>query len=233
MSEKNFVRFAGWAGLATFTLFIFGLALQVAAGPAPAFTETAKLTAHITNHATFVIASALVISLALMIELVFVFGIRDLIQGAGAAWTSIGNLFLLFDVVAYPIGLIASGLLIAAATEASSEGDPSATRALWGGAFSLLGAVSFLPLILATLTFAVAVPRTHVLPSWTALVAWIAAIGGAAAVPAAFGGTGFYSQLGMAPSLLQGVPGLVWVLVVSISMIRRSASDTGIRVGMT
>jgi hypothetical protein len=106
-------------------------------------------------------------------------------------------------------------------TEASGNGDASAIRALWGGGFSLLGAVTYLPLMLASSTYAFAVQRTGVLPKWTAWVGWIAALGAAAAVPAAFGGTGFYSQPGTAPVLIQGMPGLVWLLVAAISMIRR------------
>jgi hypothetical protein len=74
--------------------------------------------------------------------------------------------------------------------------------------------------MLASATYALAVLGTRVLPPWTSLVGWIAALGAAAAIPAAVGGTGFYSQLGTAPGLIQGVPGLVWVLVVSISMLR-------------
>jgi hypothetical protein len=127
--------------------------------------------------------------------------------------------------VAYPIGLVASGLLIAATTEAVSKSDASAVRALWGGGFSLLGAVSYLPLALASVTYAIAVQRTGVLPRWTAWVGWIAALGAAAAVPGALGGTSFYSQVGTAPALIEGVPGLVWLLVVSISMIRRPATE--------
>jgi hypothetical protein len=221
MSEKEWIRLTGWAGLAAFVLFVGGLVVQASAGPAPSFADTAVLTGYIHNHPTRLISAGLLISLALMIELVLVVGVRDLIRGAGGAWASIGNLFLLFYVVAYPLGLVASGLLIAATTEAGSKGDASAIRALWGGGFSLLGAVSFLPLMFASATYALAVQRTGILPRWTAWVAWVAALGAAAAVPAAFGGTGFYSQLGPAPALIQGVPGLVWLLVVSISVIRR------------
>jgi hypothetical protein len=224
MSQKTFITFAGWAGIATFVLFVFGLAFQFAAGPPPEFGDTVKLTRHIHDHATLIVAAGLVITLALMIELALVVGIRELLRQAGASWVPAANLFLLFYVVAYPLGLVASGLLIAATTESVTGGDASAVRALWGGGLSLLGAVSFLPLILATVIYAIAVLRTGVLPRWTAWIAWMAALGGVAAVPAAFNGGGFYSQVGAAPSLLQGVPGLVWVLVVSITMIRRPAS---------
>jgi hypothetical protein len=231
MSEKEWTKLAGWAGLASFALFVCGLGTEAAAGPPPAFADNAALLSHLRDHSTVFISAGLLISLSLMIELILVLGIRDLVRSAGAAWASVGDLFLLFYVVAYPIGLVASGLLIAATTEAISKGDVSTIRALWGGGFSLLGAVAFLPLILGSITYAVAVQRTGVLPRWTAWVAWIAALGAAAAVPSAFGGTGFYSQLGPAPALLQGVPGLAWLLVASISMVRlrTAASPSRIR----
>lgn len=124
--------------------------------------------------------------------------------------------------MAYPLGLIATGLLIAAATEAGSLGDASAIRALWGGGYSLLGAVTYLPLMFASVTYAVVVRGTGALPRWTAWVGWVAALGALAAIPAAFGGSGAYSQLGPVPGLIQGIPGLVWLLVVSISMVRRA-----------
>lgn len=224
MTEKGFIRFAGWAGVAAFVLFVGGLLAEGAAGPAPSFTDTAKLIAHLHDHATLLISGGLLISLALMMELALVLGVRDLVRSAGGAWTSVGNLFLLFYVMAYPMGLVASGLLIAGVTEAGGNGEPSAIRALWGGGFSVLGAVTYLPLMLASATYALAVQGTGVLPRWTAWVGWIAAFGAAAAVPAAFGGTGVYSQVGTAPAMIQGIPGLVWLLVVSISVIRRPAT---------
>jgi hypothetical protein len=183
------------------------------------------LVAHLHDHASLLIGGGLLISLSLMIELVLVLGIRDVIRGAGGAWSSIGNLFLLFYVVAYPMGLVASGLLIAAVTEAGSTGDASSVRALWGGGLSILGAVTYLPLMLASATYGVAVQGTGALPRWTAWMGWIAAVGAAAAIPAAFGGTGVYSQVGTAPSMIQGIPGLAWLLVVSISLIRHRATE--------
>lgn len=220
MSEQGFVRFAGWAGVATFVLFVGGLVVQGAAGPPPSFTDTAAITGYLRNHESLLISSGLLISLALMIELVLVAGVRQLIRGAGGGWVPAGDVFLFFYVVAYPMGLVASGLLIAAATEAATKGDASAVRALWGGGYSLLGAVTYLPLMLASATYALTVRGSGALPRWTAWVGWIAAVGAAAAVPAAFGGAGFYSQVGAAPALIQGVPGLAWLLVVSVSVLR-------------
>ena len=220
MSEQRFVHFAGWAGVVAFVLFTGGLVVQGSAGPPPSFTDSAAISAYLRNHEPLLITAGLLISLALMIELLFVAGVRQLIRGTGGGWIPAGDVFLFFYVVAYPMGLVASGLLIAATTEAASRGDASAVRALWGGGYSLLGAVTYLPLMLASATYAIAVQGTGALPRWTAWIGWIAALGAAAAVPAAFGGTGFYSQVGAAPGLIQGVPGLAWLLVVSISVLR-------------
>ncbi|GAC1473973.1 MAG: hypothetical protein PVSMB3_10140 [Candidatus Dormibacteraceae bacterium] len=218
----RFVVFGGWAGVASFVLFAGGLILEGSAGPSPGFKDTVALSAYLHDHAALLISGGLSISLALMLELVLVVGFRDLVRDKAADWSSAATLFLLFYVVAYPLGLVATGLLIAAATEAGSVGDASAIRALWGGGFSLLGAVSYLPLMCASVIYAVVVRGTGILPKWTAWIGWVAALGAAAAIPAAFGGSGAYSQLAPAPGLIQGVPGLVWLLVVSVSMVRRS-----------
>jgi hypothetical protein len=61
------------------------------------------------------------ISLALMIGLLLVVGVRQLIRGAGGVWVPAGDVFLLFYVVAYPSGLVANGLLIAAVTKRPPE----------------------------------------------------------------------------------------------------------------
>lgn len=219
MNKRFWIRLTGWAGLTAFVLFIAGLGLDFAAGPPPKFSDTAILMGYVHSHAALLIAAGLVISLSLMFELVMVIGVRDLIRSASAAWAPVGDLLLLAYVVAYPMGLVFGGLLIAAASEATSRGDASATGALWAAAFSLQP-VTYLPLILGTAAYAVAIQRTAALPRWTAVVAWIAVLGGAIAAPAAFGGVGLYSQYGIGPSLLQGVPGLVWLLVVALSVLR-------------
>ncbi len=221
MPEQAFVRFAGWAGIAAFVCLVGGLVIQSAAGPPPSFTDTAALMSHLRNHSQLLISGGVFISLALMLELVMVVGFRELVRGAAANWTSVGTLFLLCYVVAYPLGLMASGLLIAAVTEAGSVGDAAAVRALWGGGYSVLGAVTYLPLTFGTVSYALVVRATGILPRWTAWVGWIAALGALAAIPAALGGTGSYSQVGPLPAAIQGVPGLAWLLVVAISMIRR------------
>lgn len=226
MITRRFTLLAGWAGVAAFVLFVGGLVLEGSAGPSPSFKDTAALSAYLRDHAPVFISGGISISVALMLELVLVVGFRDLVRSGAADWTAAATLFVLFYVVAYPLGLVATGLLIAAATEATSVGDASAIRALWGGGFSLLGAVSYLPLMFASVIYAVVVRGTGILPKWTAWIGWVAALGAAAAIPAAFGGSGAYSQLAPAPGLIQGVPGLLWLLAVSVSMVHRSRLAT-------
>jgi len=127
------------------------------------------------------------------------------------------------SVVGLAMALVGFGLLIAATTEAAIKGDPAVTRALWGGTFSLLGALNYMLLVLVQGVYAFAVQRNAILPRWNSWIAWIAAVGSAAAIPTAFGGTGFYSQLGLAPLLLS-LPGLAWNLGGAISMIRRPSA---------
>src|ERR1700726_5022560 len=112
MSEQRFVHFGGWAGAVAFVLFTGGLVVQGSAGPPPSFTDSAAISAYLRNHEPLLITAGLLISLALMIELLFVAGVRQLIRGAGGGWIPAGDVFLFFYVVAYPMGLVASGLLM-------------------------------------------------------------------------------------------------------------------------
>jgi len=225
LSEAGWIRLAGWAGVVAVIAYIVGFGLYLAAGSPPDFTDTTKFTAYVHDHSTLIIAAALVFGLDFVALLVWFVGVRDLIRSIGGAWVSVADVSMFAYVVGLAMGMVGFGLLIAATTEAATKGDAAVTRALWGGSFSLLGALNYILLVLVQGVYAIAVQRTAILPRWNARIAWIAAVCSAAAIPTAFGGLGFYSQLGLAPLLLS-LPGLAWNLGGAISMIRRPISET-------
>lgn len=222
LSEASWIRFAGWAGIATVTLDVVAMGFNFAAGQPPNYTDASKFTSYVHNGGTLLIATGLLFTFSFTIGMAFVLGVRDLIATAGGAWRSVANLFLVANAVAYAVGYVAIGLLIASVTEATTKGDPAVVRALYGGGFSVLGAVNYAELVLAVAVYGFAVRRTGFLPRWTGWLAWIAALGGAASIPAAFGGTGVYSQLGPATLVTGFLPLLVWSLAVAICMVRRT-----------
>lgn len=224
LSEGRFIRAAGWAGIVAVIAYIVGFGLYLAAGSPPDFTDATRFTGYVHDHSTLIIAAALVFfGLDFVALLVWFVGVRDLIRSIGGAWGSVADLSMFAYVVGLAMALVGFALLIAATTEAATKGDAAVTRALWGGSLSMLGALTYILLVLVQGVYAFAVQRTAILPRWNAWIAWVAAVCSAAAIPTAFGGTGFYSQLGLAPLLLS-LPGLAWNLGGAISMIRRHSA---------
>lgn len=133
------------------------------------------------------------------------------------------------DVAAYAyFGAVASsivgfGALLGSVVGAQALGDATLTRGLWFGSFAILH-ISLLPLALAQALYAIALVRTGALPRWNGWLGALAALGTLAAIPAAYGGTGFYSVVGLSSVALADVPGLAWNLGAAISMIRRAAA---------
>jgi len=220
--DESFVRLAGWAGVLCFGLYIVAFALYLAAGPPPPFADAPQFARYVHDHGALVIAASVAFALDFTLLVVWFLGVRDLVRAAGGQWHSVADLFMTSYVIALAIALVGVGTLIAAATDAAAAGDTYSTRGLWGAGFSILGAVDYLPLGLTQAVYAFAIQRTGALPRWNAWLGWLAAAGSFAAVPTAFGGSGFYSQLGLAPLLLN-LPALAWSLGAAVCMIRRRA----------
>jgi hypothetical protein len=221
LTEAGWIRLAGWAGIGTVILDVVAMVLNFAPGVPPDYTDAARFAAYVHNGGPLLIGAGLLFTLSFTIGMAFVVGIRDLIASGGGAWRSVSNLFLVANAVAYAVGYVGIGLLIASVTEATTKGDPAVVRALFGGGFSTLGAVNYAELAFAVAVYGFAVRRLAFLPRWTGWLAWIAAVGSAASMPAAFGGSGFYSQLGPAPLMIGFLPLLAWSLAVAICMVRR------------
>lgn len=226
MTRAASIQTAGWAGVGAVVLYSIGFGLYLAAGQPPVLTNAPSLMDYVRNHATLFISSGLVFSVNFALLLVWFVGVRDLIRAAGNSWRSVADISMYAYVAGLAMAFVAMALLIAAVTAAWSLGDPSATRILWFAGFTALGAVNYVLLAMVQALFALAVQRGGILPRWNAWIAWIAALGSVAAIPAAYGGIGFYSQFGLAPLLLS-LPGLAWNLGASISMIRRGADAGG------
>ena len=223
MSEKGFIRFAGWTGIITVICFIVGTGFFFAAGPPQDVTDTGKLVAYYHRSSGLLITAVLFYSVAFTLWLVFTLGVRDLVRGAGTVWVSIANVYYILSVASAVVPLAGSALLVSAIGDAMGKADPSAVRGLAEGGVAAYGAIDYVPLALSFAVFAWAVGRTKVLPGWTALIGWAAAILNAVSIPMAFAGTStsFYSQFGLGPFLLSFLPILIWSSVVAIQMIRR------------
>lgn len=222
LTEAGWIRLAGWAGVGTVVLDVVAMVFNFAPGVPADYTDARRFAAYVHHGGNLLILAGLLFAVSFTIGMAFVVGIRDLIATGGGAWRSIANLFLVANAVAYAVGYVGIGLLIASVTEATTKGDPAVIRALFGGGFSTLGAVNYAELAFAVALYGFAVRRIGFLPRWTGWLAWIAALGAVASMPAAFGGAGFYSQLGPATFITAFLPLLAWSLAVAICMVRRA-----------
>lgn len=225
---ETFVRLAGWAGIGAFIAYLVGFGFYLMAGPPPAFTDAERFVAYARDHGALIISSALFFGIDFALLFVWFTGVRDLIRRAGGIWTSLADATAYAYFAGVAIAIVGFGALIGAAVSAQSLGDPAVTRGLWFGCFTILH-ISLLPLALVQALYAVAVLRTGALPRWNGWLGGIAALGALAAVPGAYGGTGFYSSLGLAGVLLSDVPSLVWNLAAAIVMVRFTDRSGGPR----
>lgn len=220
--QDAFVRLAGWAGIGAFVAYLVGFGFYLMAGPPPGFADAGRFLTYARDQGALIISSALAFGVDFAMLFIWFTGVRDMIRRAGGAWTSVADTTAYAYFAALAMAMVGFGLLIGAVVSAQALGDPAVSRSLWFGCFTILH-ISLLPLALVQALYAIAVLRTGVLPRWNGWLGGIAALGAVAAVPGAYGGTGFYSPLGLAGVLLSDVPTLAWNLAAAISMIRRPA----------
>lgn len=218
-TENAFVRIAGWAGIGALLAYIAGFGFYLVAGPPPAFGDGARFLAYATVHGPLIISSGLAFGLDFAFLFVWFSGVRELIRRAGGVWSSLADAMTYAYFAGVALALAGFGLLIGAVISAQALGDPGVTRALWFGAFGVLH-IALLPLGLAQALYAIAILRTAALPRWNGWLGGLAALGALAAAPAAYGGTGFYSSVGLASVLLSDLPSLAWNLGAAVCMIR-------------
>lgn len=113
--------------------------------------------------------------------------------------------------------------------------DPSAIRALTEGQILMFGSVALILMALIMVAGSYAMVSTKLLPKWTGWVGYAGAAVCAAFIPSMFSGSmdfnSFYSASGWGPTaVVAAIPFGLWLLVVSISLIRGSKPQTNIGV---
>jgi hypothetical protein len=107
--------------------------------------------------------------------------------------------------------------------------DPSVVRGLTAGTILIYnGSTAFVITALFLAVAGYATFATGVLPRWTGWIAYISAVFCVACVPAMYFGPvdyyGFYNAGRWGPAIIANFPPLIWFLVSSIVMIRKSKS---------
>lgn len=221
VDKGAFISIAGWAGIAAFAAYFVGFGFYLTAGPPPAFGDAARFMNYVSGHGNLIISSALAFGLDFTLLFVWFSGVRELIRRGGGIWTNVADVAAYAYFAALAVAMVGFGALIGAVISAQVLGDPAITRSLWFGCFATLH-LSLWPLALVQALYALAIVRTGVLPRWNGWLGALAALGALATVPAAYGGAGFYSSLGLAGVLLTDLPSLAWNLGAAIFMIRVS-----------
>ncbi len=151
--------------------------------------------------------------------LVFAAGFRHLIRQARSDYEWVGTL-------AFGAGLVLSAVtLVAASLEGGSaldtvggKADPTVVRALTEGAILIYLSIGCILIALFSAAAGYATLGTGVLPKWTGWVAYAAAILNLVAVPLGFSTA---AAAILAVAVIADFPLQIWVLIVSIWMIRK------------
>jgi hypothetical protein len=162
--------------------------------------------------------------------MIFAAGFRQLIKLASAEHEWIGTLLFGTLIVWVAVTLVADGLQGGAVLDTlGGNADPSVVRGLTAGTILIYnGSTAFVITALFLAVAGYATFATAVLPRWTGWIAYISTVLCVACVPAMYFGPvdyyGFYNAGGWGPAIIANFPPLIWFLVVSIVMIRKSKS---------
>jgi hypothetical protein len=173
-----------------------------------------EVLAFLVDHRNGMLAAVVLNGIAwcALMPLVFV-GLRERIKGEGSLAASIALAAALVESALIGVTLLFGAIAAFAAPDLS----PSLARLL-GDGLALSGTASAWPTVVCALAMAVAIRRSHVLPSYTANVAFaVAAVHCVAAVGVAR--TGAFSPAGIA--LIAPPAFAVWMAVIGVAQLRR------------
>jgi hypothetical protein len=227
MNDLNIVRKTGWFGLAGFAVFFIELFLGMLPGAQPLIGDAIGRSQFLTENRVLVLSWILLDMMMYVSLLVFFAGFRHLIVKKNPDYEWVATLALVTGAVWWAVSLVADGLEGGAVLDTVGTPDLGVIRALeeatliiWNGAIAFAVTGFFMALA------GYAILGTGALPRWVGWFAWVSAILCALSIPAMFVGSmdhnQFYSPVGWGPMIVANVPPLIWFLVASIFMIRKS-----------
>jgi hypothetical protein len=226
MSGWSVVRWTGVFGLTAIGAQVLGSIVAAAAGSAPAVDDPTKLLAFVkSSHFAFTTVQLLFfIGFALFIG--FIAGLRSIAVAAGPAHEWLATTTFGAGVVIAVVGLISTGLALAAiAIAASSHADAAEIRLLFEIERVFGGAPGLVPLAFYLGAAGSLGATTKILPRWLSLVGWIGSVLVLVAAFSAYGvsdPTAFWSANGSVTNLAF-LPFWVWTLCASVVFVRRTS----------
>jgi hypothetical protein len=162
--------------------------------------------------------------------MLFSIGMRQLIRQAQKEYEWAGTLLFGTAIVWLAVTLVADGLPGGATLDTlNGNADPSVVRGLTAATMLIYnGSTAFVMTAFFLAVAGYATFATGVLPKWTGWIAYIGTALCVVCVPAMYFGPvnyyGFYNAGGWGPVIICNFPPLIWFLVTSIVMIRKSKS---------
>jgi hypothetical protein len=224
---------AGWGwrkrtgaiGIGYFVLQVLGAALFMVAGNPPRFDDAKKYADFISSGSGLFLGDAFLTGVATVVFILFALGIRGVIREAGDRWEWVGALAFGAALLLAAIALAGAAFEATTAMVSTTRTDPTTVRAAWV-ATSLLFTFIYLPSALLLATVSYAALRIKLLPIWAGWLGIFGVVLNLAAVATVFGGTGDYGAVGLLPYVLGFAPGELWVLGVSVALLRAAPATT-------
>jgi hypothetical protein len=223
MSGWSVVRWTGALGLAAVAVQLAGLVFA-SAGSTPSVNDPTKLLAFVKSSHFALTTVELLYLIGFTLFVGFVAGLRAIAVSAAPEHEWLASATFGAGVVIAVIGLVSTGIALAAiAIAASSHADAAQIRLLFEIERLLGGAAWLVP---AAFFFGAAgslVAMTKILPRWLALVGWIGSLLALLASFSAYGDSdpaASWSADGTV-TILAFLPFWVWTLCASVVFVRR------------
>ncbi|PXX57402.1 hypothetical protein DFR70_11857 [Nocardia tenerifensis] len=212
MNDTVIRRTTGAAGLAATVLLLVELPLYFVYGGAPPDWNI------LTRSMFGLIGNTLL--------MVFMLGLPHLLKSRDPEYAWIGSIVAAAGLIWLTVSAVSTCLEVGAAIAAPEPIDPTiavpATYLLYGSLTKLL-------LTLFLTAFGIAIASTALLPRWTMWSAFVLAAIHVAFVPSMYFGNdpaNFYAANGWGTTATTGGMTILWLLAVSVALLRTSASDT-------
>jgi hypothetical protein len=220
MSDPNSKRFAGMAGIAFVVLFLVAVIAFIPSGLPNSGDPASKVVSYFADHRSALLVSAFLQALSAVPFLAFLAAVVGMLRRADGEsggwwlWTALGG------AVGTAMVMMAVGLG-AMLTYRAASGDGGLARALLDGN-TIVFAMSGLPIAVFLFGASQGLTKAGLVGRWVAplgeAVALLQIVGAAALAK----GDGFFSPQG-AYSYIAALAFMVWMLCVSVSMIREPA----------
>lgn len=227
MHDLNVRRLTGAFGLAIVALSWAMFPLYLVPGPAPQFQDTASFIDYWTSINGIVLTRVLLDLLECACLLVFAAGFRHLIRQARLDYEWVGTLAFGAALALSTVTLVAASLEGGQALDTvGGLADSTTIRALNEGSILIYQSIGCILIALFSAAAGYATLGTGVLPTWTGWVAYAAAVLNLVAVPV---GLSIAPAAVLTVAVIADFPLQIWLLIVSILMIRKREANAETR----